>query len=243
MHYEKHYSPRLMSLGPIHHGAPKLQLGEQFKQMWAAMYIRSTGQAPQSLHGRVLDNMEEVMKLFATDLFTTFSNFSDQGFGSMKEMICWTLFVDACALLQILENAELGEAYKMNVKVEQLNLVVQDVILLENQLPFPLLKLLWRDTDESSLIPIMKKFLRYYWDARTEEWEIMRIEPPTHLLDLLRSIMLPESRHPDNRDSIIYFHSKFLGKMLIHRYGPSHFKLFLKLSMRPKQVLIPLVEV
>jgi len=38
MHYEKHYMPmKLMSFDHIHYGAPKLQLGEQYGKLWAAM--------------------------------------------------------------------------------------------------------------------------------------------------------------------------------------------------------------
>ncbi|KAG4982755.1 hypothetical protein GmHk_10G028433 [Glycine max] len=108
------------------------------------------------------DNMEVLKKLFVADLFTNnklFRNYSDQGFTNMDEMMCWTLFVDDYALLHVLEHAKLHDPGSMNVKVEQLILVIQDVVLLENQLSFLLLKLLWRDTDEWMLIRTMEEFL------------------------------------------------------------------------------------
>ena len=67
-HFTKHYEPKLISLGPIHHGAEKLQLGEQCKQRWAATYIESTGKTPQTLHKRVVDDFENQKKLFDDDL-------------------------------------------------------------------------------------------------------------------------------------------------------------------------------
>lgn len=106
--------------------------------------------------------MEVLKKLFVADLFTNnklFRNYSDQGFTNMDEMMCWTLFVDDYALLHVLEHAKLHDPGSMNVKVEQLILVIQDVVLLENQLSFLLLKLLWRDTDEWMLIRTMEEFL------------------------------------------------------------------------------------
>ncbi|KAG4996822.1 hypothetical protein JHK82_027615 [Glycine max] len=149
MHYEKHYMPmKLMSFDHIHYGAPKLQLGEQYGKLWAAI--------------KNVDNMEVLKKLFVADLFTNnklFRNYSDQGFTNMDEMMCWTLFVDDYALLHVLEHAKLHDPGSMNVKVEQLILVIQDVVLLENQLSFLLLKLLWRDTDEWMLIRTMEEFL------------------------------------------------------------------------------------
>jgi len=191
MHYEKHFTPKLMSLGPIHYGAPKLQLGEEYKKMWAAMFFRSTDQTPQFLFGKIAENVEALKELFAPDLFTgnrLFLKYSEQGFSSMEEMICWTLLVDACALLQILEHFNLSRPEEMNVKFERLMLVFQDVMLLENQLPYPLLKLLWGETNEVRLIQTMIQFVgRAAWFVQSRYGSL---EAPTHLLHLHRSLIL-----------------------------------------------------
>ncbi|QCE05429.1 hypothetical protein DEO72_LG9g432 [Vigna unguiculata] len=191
MHYEKHFTPKLMSLGPIHYGAPKLQLGEEYKQMWASMYLSSTDKTPEFLLGEIAQNVEALKELFAPDLFTgnhLFWNYSEQGFNSLEEMISWTLLVDGCALLRILEYAQPERPEKMNVKDEQLSPVLQDVLLLENQLPYPLLKLLWRGTN-MELIQTMKQFLMLY-EWATANKERIEFEAPTHLLDLHRSMIL-----------------------------------------------------
>jgi hypothetical protein len=39
---KEHYSPRLVSIGPIHHDNAKMKLGEKYKLMWAAKYIENT---------------------------------------------------------------------------------------------------------------------------------------------------------------------------------------------------------
>ncbi|KAG4941440.1 hypothetical protein AAZX31_16G134100 [Glycine max] len=191
-HFTKHYEPKLISLGPIHHGAEKLQLGEQCKQRWAATYIESTGKTPQTLHKRVVDDFENQKKLFDDDLLlASTQQYQKQGFTTMEEKIQWMLFVDACALLQILEHANLHAPEKMKIKVDQLVLVMGDVLLLENQLPFSLLKLLWKN-DESELMKTMKKFLRcHHWATKKEDMIIETEFPePNHLLDLQRSIIL-----------------------------------------------------
>ena len=78
------------------------------------------------------------------------------------------LFVDGCSLLHILEKADLDKPGDMNIKRDQVAIVMVDVLLLENQLPYEVLKLLWKD-DESELIKSMRKFLnRCYWDTPDE---------------------------------------------------------------------------
>ncbi|TKY53206.1 UPF0481 protein [Spatholobus suberectus] len=84
-----------------------------------------------------------------------------QSFRDVDDKTCWTLLVDGCALLHFLENAKLDKdkPHNMNVKADQLVLVMQDVLLLENQLPYLLLKQLWRYTDEGTLIVTMIQIL------------------------------------------------------------------------------------
>ncbi|TKY73626.1 UPF0481 protein [Spatholobus suberectus] len=205
-HFAKYYSPKMVSFGPIHYGAPNLQLGEKYTQMWAATYIESTRQNPQTLRERIAFNIEYLMKdLFHADLFSSndkFSTYRNQGFTSIEEMICWTLFVDGCALLHILKHAKLHEPHKMKVKVNELVLVMQDVLLLEKQLPYRMLKLLWRDTHESTLIQTMRSFLRsHHWASREDQEKLYiptQFPPHTHLLHVLRTFILHDPRPADH---------------------------------------------
>ncbi|PNX59321.1 hypothetical protein L195_g059632 [Trifolium pratense] len=118
------------------------------------------------------------------------------------------LFVDGCSLLHILEHADLRKPEAMNIKVDQLILVMMDVILLENQLPYPVLKLLWKNDNEAELKETMKEFLKFHhWDT-ADNRQIWRSriqghwlsiqnesvsESPVHLLDLQRKIFFTKS--------------------------------------------------
>ncbi|KAK7319275.1 hypothetical protein RJT34_03994 [Clitoria ternatea] len=203
-HFTKHYSPRLVSFGPIHHGDKKLELGEHYKLIWARTYIQSYsgGQTAEALHQNITGKIEDLKKLFDTHLFNNDVLLSHEGFINSEENICWMLFVDGCALLHILECAKLDEPDIMNAKVDQLVLVMQDVLLLENQLPYALLKLLWRNstTDDTSLVEIMKNFLRcHHWATNDEDNKpigVVDFESPTHLLDLQRAIILYDPPPP-----------------------------------------------
>jgi hypothetical protein len=155
--FEKHYSPKLVSIGPIHHGNTDLKLGEKYKLMWAAKYIKNTGSIQKDLHKKIADNIDDLKGRFSDDVLTLTGN-SLEGFGSLEEKLSWMLFVHGCSLLYILEKAKLDEPGHMNIKVDQLVLVMMDVLLLENQLPYVVLKLLWKDEDESGLIKSMSRF-------------------------------------------------------------------------------------
>ena len=163
---DKHYKPTLVSFGPIHHGAENLQLGEQYKLMWTAMYLNSTGRSAKDLHKNIAENIEELKDLFDKDLFNKeeFTNYESQDFQNLNEKLSWMLFVDGCSLLQILDNGNLGKDFnynKLNLKIDQLILVRQDVLLLENQLPFPLLRrLCCHGNPNAKLVKSMDKFLR-----------------------------------------------------------------------------------
>ncbi|XP_020972610.1 uncharacterized protein LOC110269248, partial [Arachis ipaensis] len=111
--FAKHYSPKLVSFGPIHHGDQNLKLGEEYKLMWSVMYVRTRGQTARDLHKRVLSNIKELQDLFDKDLFAKqeFTNCEVEGFKDLDQKLSWMLFVDGCALLQVLENGNLGDDF------------------------------------------------------------------------------------------------------------------------------------
>ncbi|XP_045807907.1 UPF0481 protein At3g47200-like [Trifolium pratense] len=153
--FKQHYSPKLVSIGPIHHGNENLKLGEKYKLVWAAQYIKDyTVCTPQDLHKKIVDNINILKRLFADDVLSL-TGVSLEGFSSLDEKLSWMLFVDGCSLLNILLcNADLKDDHDI--------LVTMDVLLLENQLPYLVLKLLWKNDDQhDELIDIMKNFLKY----------------------------------------------------------------------------------
>jgi len=151
-HFAKHYSPRLVSIGPIHHGEEHLELGEKYKLMWAENFLERTKQDGQTLYEKIASNIEQLKKRFAGDVIRDLK-FPDD------EKLSWMLFVDGCSLLQILDKGNLNDPREMNVKVDQMVLVWMDVLLLENQLPYEVLKLLSGHQNDASLVNSMDKFL------------------------------------------------------------------------------------
>ncbi|KAI4346911.1 hypothetical protein L6164_007774 [Bauhinia variegata] len=194
--YEKYYSPKLISFGPIHHGDPKLKRGEKLKLMWASMYVEANQQTPQVLHKRIADNIAELRGLYSWhEIGLADDHYSDEDLG-------WMLFVDGCSVLQILEKANLSKPEDLRVKVDVLVKVERDLFLLENQLPYQLLKLLSKDEVKLKIsmhgfceLQNMFTALEYYdsplfKDPQHHIETIKKSSPPTHLLDCLRTSIL-----------------------------------------------------
>lgn len=185
-----------MSFGPIHHDGGRLGLGEKYKLMWASMYLGGANKCLQYLYGKILENIKDLKLLYSEDVIRSVDD----------EKLARMLFVDGCALLQILDKFDLKEPEALNVKVDQLVLVHQDVLLLENQLPFQVLKLLSHPNDDNEVINIMSRLFMCHHlspdklkDATEEtseryinegEVQLSVLTPPPHLLDLLRRKVL-----------------------------------------------------
>ncbi|XP_052113801.1 UPF0481 protein At3g47200-like [Arachis duranensis] len=212
--FAKHYSPKLVSFGPIHHGDQNLKLGEEYKRMWSVMYVRTRGQTARDLHKRVLSNIKELQDLFDKDLFAKqeFTNYND-------DELSWLLLVDGCALLYFLDNVDDQHPEALNLKLDQLMYTWRDILLLENQLPFQLLRLLCCDPNASvntnvddHLVKSMEKFLctHHLWpkpcpprkegprpkpnsvNLPQQESTKVVITPPVHLLDYLRKTIVED---------------------------------------------------
>jgi hypothetical protein len=152
-----------VSIGPIHHNNANLKLGEKYKLMWAKKNIE-TFEIPHNLYKKIADNINKLKDLYDEDVLTlTGTRKSLKGFRSLDEKLSWILFVDGCSLLHILVwSADFSDKQYLNIKFDQLLVVMRDVLLLENQLPYLVLKLLWKNQNETELIDTMKNFLNRY---------------------------------------------------------------------------------
>ncbi|CAI8585669.1 unnamed protein product [Vicia faba] len=215
--FDKHYSPKSVSIGLIHYDNQNLKLGENYKLTLAAKYIRNTHHTPESLHQKIADHIDELKGLFAEDVLALASTAESlKGFRSLEEKLSWLLFVDGCFLLYILDvkvNSVFDDQEDMNnIKFDQLfYLVMMDVLLLENQLPFLVLKLLWKNDNQNELIYTMMNFLTYYhWTIGHSQMKLLNVseQPPAHLLDLQRKLILLYSKPKTKEESVRYSKSK-----------------------------------
>ncbi|KAI4346922.1 hypothetical protein L6164_007785 [Bauhinia variegata] len=105
--YVKYYIPNLISIGPIHKGNERLKRGHEFKLMWTSMYAEENRQTPEQLLTRIVNNIKGLRGLFSPE------------FVSIRDRhLAWMLFVDGCAVLQIMEKANLSKLEDLKVKVD-----------------------------------------------------------------------------------------------------------------------------
>ncbi|KAI4346924.1 hypothetical protein L6164_007787 [Bauhinia variegata] len=161
------------------------------------MYANENG--PQSLYRRITDNIHELRGFFSWDKLWHADGYND-------EQLAWMLFVDGCAVLQILKKANPSKPEALKVKVDILLLVLRDLFLLENQLPYNLLWLLGKDEarfkEEAKFKESMFCFCELqnmfiilespqrFREEKDRTKRMIRDNTPTHLLDCLRTIIL-----------------------------------------------------
>ena len=133
-HYKKYCEPRVVSLGPIHHGKPKYQLTEEYKLMLADKFIGKTGRTVEELYGIIEDNIKELREYYDEKVTQKYSD----------EDLAWMLFVDGCATLHFIHSFVKGKVKDVKIKNDQVAFVQQDLFLLENQLPYQLLDYLMK---------------------------------------------------------------------------------------------------
>ncbi|CAJ2673341.1 unnamed protein product [Trifolium pratense] len=125
----------------------------------------------QDLHKKILDKIDELKGLFAEDVLTATGE-SLKGFSSLDEKLSWVLFIDGCSLLYFLAamNADDNAEEILIIKLDQLSVVMTDVLLLENQLPYLVLNLLWKNDNETGLNEIMENFVEFnLWGTAENE--------------------------------------------------------------------------
>ena len=101
------------------------------------------------------------------------------------ETLVWMMLLDGCFILEFILLEREGTTKEV-LREHQIGFVQEDLFLLENQLPFGVLELIFKEEKLS-----IKEFVTAYI-GRLEGTLVseMQLEKPAHLLDLLRSALL-----------------------------------------------------
>ncbi|KAL6324737.1 hypothetical protein AAG906_017077 [Vitis piasezkii] len=180
--FMKFYAPRLISIGPYHHGKPDLGPGEIIKRQCAQKFLADSNQDIEALYINVQSNIEAVRTCY--DMIPT-NKYDDEKLARM-------MLLDGCFLLQFIR----GTGMTKFLRNHQLNFVEQDLFLLENQLPFGVLKLIFEGANFKVGLPMEKNIIEFITkigmpEGLSSEIQLKEVnEEPSHLLDLLRSALL-----------------------------------------------------
>ncbi|XP_028092502.1 UPF0481 protein At3g47200-like [Camellia sinensis] len=130
---KKCYDPRVVSIGPYHHGKPELEAGERIKIPLARLYLKdSSKETVHELYKEVVNVAGEARKCYAEGL----TDFTDESFARM-------MFLDGCFILQYIYGI-VNAIPEVSEIIHHAPLVRRDLFLLENQLPFLVLQVLMR---------------------------------------------------------------------------------------------------
>ena len=187
--FVKQYEPTMVSLGPIHHRNSKYQSGEgyDYKQKLINDFVQASGKELVFLKQQIEKIINQLRDFFKTELI---KNYHDDKL--LASMLC----EDGCAILQFISHPPTHEKY---------HVIAQDILLLENQIPYKVLKELMRLSGNTHQL---EESIATFIEERVNlpSQEIRQV--PTdgnhvHLLDLLRKTFLGGSEagtHNSRRD-------------------------------------------
>ncbi|MED6171599.1 hypothetical protein PIB30_042198 [Stylosanthes scabra] len=228
--FRQYYEPQIISIGPFHLDKEDLLQGKIYKDIWAAMYLEHTNSLELSLLlDRISDsNLEEFLRMFEVplgnggvrrayvyhddiDQDVQHYNVSYYDLNTVRFAILASV-LDGCCVLELLEKSDKSVAdleKELEISIEKLVKVHQDLLIMDNQIPFQLLRLLCQD--EARLEKCLHNFLRVHGiliesppklGRKKKENQEVKVavdeeeeEDPVHLLDYLRRALLMRDQY------------------------------------------------
>ena len=137
------YMPQLITIGPIHYKKHIWHQGKPYKYKWTAMYLEGTDRTIDALFRTISSQFRELRQQFTEDSWNEhLKPYGDDGIASAS----WMLVLDGCSILQVLKKSYSADPeQELEISIDKLIRVHQDLLLLENQIPFKVLKLLCKD--------------------------------------------------------------------------------------------------
>ncbi|KAI3447492.1 hypothetical protein Pfo_004157 [Paulownia fortunei] len=187
------YQPHIVSIGPYHHGDPRLRMIEEHKWRFLGTLLKRT----QIKGLRLEDFLQAVhpLEAKARESYSTTIHFSTDEFIEM-------LVLDGCFIIELFRKFGGVVAFEADDPLLSMSWVysffLRDLIRLENQIPFVILQCLFELTqipgEESgpSLSNLTLKFFNNAFQRSDEFVDKFRVLTGKHLLDLLRSTFIPD---------------------------------------------------
>ncbi|KAG6690926.1 hypothetical protein I3842_10G037300 [Carya illinoinensis] len=187
--FVKYHEPRVVSLGPIHHGKENYQPAEKFKSQLANEFVKNSDKTIEEI-------CEELRECFEEEVTKKYNDVD----------LAWILVIDGCAILQYIDLAIKDKFKDFGIKNDSVAFCEQDLFLLENQVPYRLLELLMGLSKVGNeLRDSVGEFIRrnqqmVLMDNSSDPQSWKPPENPTHLLDLLRASLLGNAKENEKTE-------------------------------------------
>ncbi|KAH7855444.1 hypothetical protein Vadar_024960 [Vaccinium darrowii] len=153
-----YFDPRVVSIGPYHHGKEELQMVERIKPIVAQLFISDSGRDMDEFRNNVLEIVDEARSCY---LEGSTDKYSDDYFAEM--MLLDGLFVSAFieSITPGYGDQTIEDELTKHLGKHTVYLLPSDITsLLENQLPFQVLELLMSlKSKDNKLTEMVDKFL------------------------------------------------------------------------------------
>ncbi|MBA0877553.1 hypothetical protein Goshw_003953 [Gossypium schwendimanii] len=153
--FKKYFKPKVISIGPLHHGDSAFLESEKLKLKLAAHFVKNIGADKDTLYNNMKTEIDGFKKCYHPKGLEKYSN--------DDEKLAWMFFVDGCAILQAVYMLSVKDIdhtlSELFIKNELLTFVYSDLLLLENLLPFPVLELLTSSRENGE--KFMKAIIRF----------------------------------------------------------------------------------
>ncbi|XP_034925841.1 UPF0481 protein At3g47200 [Populus alba] len=149
---KKCYEPMVVSIGPYYHGKHDgLKEMEKSKQSMVRGFVQQSGKHIEEVYKTVVDVAEEARRCYAED--DSFKLVDMTAFTKM-------MFLDGCFVIQFM-HCLLRDHENLKMSSHAAALVTRDMLLLENQLPFLVLRPLMNLTFEDGGMKLIKDFIKH----------------------------------------------------------------------------------
>ncbi|XP_062175491.1 UPF0481 protein At3g47200-like isoform X2 [Alnus glutinosa] len=192
------YTPKLVSIGPFHHNLPQLTGIKQQKLIYFKKFCLRTKKSSKDLES-IIEKEEKQIRRYYSE---TFDQLDSKKFVKI-------ILLDAIFIIELFLRNEEGKKYDYilsdyilsNAWLE--SHIKQDLILLENQLPFKFLKKLYKfafNGEQVIITPFLELACKFFFSG---EHRIPMDKKVKHFTDLQRTFYCPtEYSKPDQEEHI-----------------------------------------
>ncbi|XP_013665876.2 UPF0481 protein At3g47200-like [Brassica napus] len=186
----KAYEPKIVSIGPYHHGKEHLKMAQQHKRRFLKFLVakmQEKGTNPQELVNAVSTLEGDIRGSYSEDL------------GLESEKLVEMMVLDGCFILTLFLVVS-GKVVYTNLDDPIFRMpwilpsIRADLLLLENQVPYVLLQTLFETSNlvtSSCLNELAFEFFDYSLQKPETFWEKHYSLEAKHLLDLIRKTFVP----------------------------------------------------